>query len=98
MEDRQVGRLSGGRDQEIRHLATTLMLGGEQPLNFLGSANVRRGGFEEFVSAETLGETIPLGSVAGTEAELQITDRRTAELVWSELQSAKRISDNWIAD
>jgi hypothetical protein len=100
VHDGQFGELGGAGDNQVRYLATTLMLGGEQSLSLLGSANVLGGCLDELESFEVSQEFVPLGGVAGGKADLEIADWTTAELgrIGLLFEFEDGLENGWVAE
>jgi ATP-binding cassette subfamily B multidrug efflux pump len=72
--------LSGGRHQQIGNLAAALARCRQHPLNTKGPVNVIGRCLDEIEDLEGPGQRVPLGLVAGREANLKIADGGSSQL------------------
>lgn len=72
--------LSGCRDEQVWHLATTLVASSQQALHLTGTPHVLGRRLDELERRQILGYLIPLGSRTRREPKLEIADTRAREL------------------
>ncbi len=80
VEDREATQFGCRGDQEVRHLATPLMFGSQQPLNLSRAGDVFAGDFDQRKQIQCARELIPFLGATGGVADLKIADSGSGQL------------------